>query len=184
MCFVSLFCCCCSSSSWAASPHPSIHRFVRFYIFLYFFYYYLSSICPFQLLRLLLWLCEFRLTESISFILNRIMRVGHVCTNVFTVCHIYVVAFIFFSSSSSSSSVVSLVHFYSVPFCFVPFIRSFNSSHLIGWNVILQCIFSRTIVIDRRLKMRRQKWGKWRATTTTKNKWEQRASSFLPWIGT
>lgn len=90
----------------------------------------------------------------------------------------------FFSSSSSSSSVVSLVHFYSVPFCFVPFIRSFNSSHLIGWNVILQCIFFRTIVIDLRLKMRRQKCGKWRATTTTKNKWEQRASSFLPWIGT
>lgn len=99
-----------------APPHPSIQRFVRFYIFLYIFYYYLSSICPFQLLRLLLWLCEFRLTESISFILNRIMRVGHVCTNVFTVCHIYVVAFIFFSSSSSSASVVSLVHFYSLPF--------------------------------------------------------------------
>lgn len=107
------------------APPPLFHtrRFIAlcFYIRIYFFFYYLSSICPFQLLRLLLWLCEFRLTESISFILNRIMRVGHVCTNVFTVCVTFM-----------------LSHFFCL--CSLVQLRSFAHSILRIWsNEMLYC---------------------------------------------
>lgn len=159
MCFVSFlyFSFFSSSSCFTSTPVNSS----LLHILIYFFYYYLSSICPFQLLRLLLWLCEFRLTESISFILNRIMRVGHVCTNVCSLCVTFMSSHLFLSS---------------VPFHFVLFIRSFNSSHLIGWTVILQCIFFGTIVKDLfsrwvgKSKTRIKRGGGRTATTTTRKK--------------
>lgn len=147
MCFVSFLCSssscpssasCCSSflilirHTRRNSSHCALLH-IRRYFFLLLFVLYLT-VSTITIIIMVVWIS----VDRIDFLHLKSNNAGGSCVHkcVLTVCHICVVAFIFFFSLLRWCCCLR-----SVPFHFVPFLRSFNSSHLIGWNVILQWIF-------------------------------------------